>query len=69
MKSLDDLLVVNLNDSAAAWCLRLEGQHGELAMGLALPVGSQETLQIPSHYVVCMNDQPCCILKKNLISE
>ena len=39
MKGLDDLLVVNFNDPAAARGVGLEGQHGEEAVILALAVG------------------------------
>ena len=56
MKSLDDLMVVNLNDPAAAWGFRIESKHSELTVGLTLAVGNQEILQISCHEVVGMNE-------------
>ena len=55
--------------SAAARGVGLESQHGELAVGLALVVGSNKIFDIFGHYVVCMNQQACRTPKKLLVSE
>ena len=56
MESVDDLLVVNFDDSAAARGFGFEGQHGEQAAGLAFVVGRYEISDIPRHRIICVNE-------------
>ena len=69
MKGLDDVLVVNLNDSAAPWRFGLKGQHGEQAAGLALVVGRYEISDVSRHRIVCVNEQACRPPEKLLVSQ
>ena len=65
---LGPLAYRQFHDPAAARGVGLESQHGELAVGLALVVGSNN-FDIFGHYVVCMNQQACRTLEKLLVSE
>ena len=69
MKGLDDVLAVNLNDSAAAWRFGFKGQHGEQAAGLALMVGRYEISDVSRHSIVCVNEQSCRTPEKLLVEQ
>ena len=69
MEGLDNFLTVDFDDSAAAWGFGCEGQHGELARGLSLTMGSQEMFKVPSHSIVCMNKHASSTFKKLLVVQ
>ena len=69
MKGLDDVLAVNLYDSAAVWGFGLKGQHGEQAVGMAFAVGRYEISDVPRHRIVCVNEQSRLPPEKLLVGQ